>query len=135
MAGMKRLLLATAVLLALSGCDEYPASGEITIGFGTGFVYYQSSGWSTETYSTSLTVTAYVQPHGDAQVESGMWVVIDTPPGASPILSNPFSPTTLITFPTSGIYQLEYRVDWRLDTDHYSSAAPVEFIVYPTAAG
>ena len=132
---MKRLALVAVALLALTGCDDAVIYGDISIGFGTGYVYYQSTGWYTETTVTSLMATAYVEEKGDAQIQKGEWAVVDAPFGVSPILSNPFSPTTLISFPTSGVYQLEYRVDWLLDGDAYRTVAPVEFVVYPTGAG
>lgn len=129
-------MLAVA-LLVLGGCDEYSYAiyGSVSVGYGTGYVYLSNSGWSTETTATSLTVSAVVTVEGDAYVENGQWVVIDAPFGTSPILSNPYSPTTLVTFPTTGVYQMEYRVYWYLDGYHYSSSAPVQFVVYPVAPG
>jgi hypothetical protein len=132
---MKRLILVAVALLALTGCDDAVIYGDISIGFGTGYVYYQSTGWYTETTVTSLTATAFIEQKGDAQIQKGEWAVVGAPLGVSPILSNPFSSTTLITFPTPGVYRFEYRVDWWHDGELYRTVAPVEFVVYPTGLG
>jgi hypothetical protein len=133
-ADMKRLLAIAALALILAGCD-YAVYGEISVGFGAGSIQYRSTGWYAETTSTSLTVTAVVQEHGDARVVAGEWKLVEAPPGISPVLSNPFSPTTLITFPASGVYQFEYHVTWTHDGGTYHSVAPVQIVVYPSAAG
>lgn len=131
---MKRLLILLALLLAIGGCDR-EATGSVYVGFGTGYVYYQSSGWYAETTSASLTVTATVETDGEARVTGGEWKIITAPAAGLPLISNPTQPTTLITFPAPGIYEFEYHIYWHVDGNERHSVAPLQFVVYPSGPG
>lgn len=131
---LRSLLLSAVAAMALAGCHEYGYEGSVTVTFGTGYVYYQSSGWYYEATTTNLVVTAQLTEYDDAEVEDVWWTPVAWP-GTPPALSNPYATTTTMTFSSSGSYFFDFHVRYRVGSALVEDVHRLEVVVLPAGIG